>query len=102
MLVDAVVEVTLDRATIGIRSQDEPPARGAKLLEFHPQSIELPLQVDLPGPQHDHLPPPDCGSSRSSPCPASSWPASLVDGGEIQPGWAGGYPDPARDRAPPP
>ena len=81
VLVDAVVKVTLDRSTICIRGQDESPPRGTELLELHTQSVELPLHVDLPSPQRDHLPPPDLGSSPSSRCPASSGPASLVDGG---------------------
>ena len=80
VLVDAVVKVTLDRATICIRGQDESPPRGAELLELHPQSVELPLHVDLPSPQRDHLLPPDLGSCPSSRCPASSGPASLADG----------------------
>ena len=81
VLVDAVVKVTLDRATICVCGQDESPPRGAKLLELHPQSVEIPLHVDLPSPQRNHLPPPYLGSSPSSRCPASSGPASLADGG---------------------
>jgi hypothetical protein len=61
VLMDPVVQVTLDRATIGIRRQDEPSARRAKLIELHAQSVELSLHIDLPSLQRDRLPPLDVG-----------------------------------------
>ena len=59
MLVDTVVQGTLERATIGIRGQDQPPAGRVELLELPAQSLELPLRVDQPSLQRDRLPPLD-------------------------------------------
>jgi hypothetical protein len=55
--VHAVVQITLDRAAVGIRGQDEPFPRCAQLLDLDPQSIEL---LFLPSLQFDRPPRPDC------------------------------------------
>ena len=60
MLVRTVVQITLDRAAVGIRGQDEPLSCCAQLLDLDPQSIELLLHVDLPALQIDRPPSPDC------------------------------------------
>ena len=52
-----VVQVTLDRAAVGIRGQDEPLLCCAQLLDLDPQSIELLLPAQL---QFDRPPRPDC------------------------------------------
>jgi hypothetical protein len=58
-LVDTVVQLSLDPAAVGIRGQDEPPARRVKVVDLRVQSRELPLHVDLPSLQLDRLLPPD-------------------------------------------
>ena len=58
VLMEAIVKLTLDRATIGVRGEDEPPARSTELLELRTQSVELPVRIDFRCPQRDHLPPP--------------------------------------------
>ena len=68
MLVHAVVQITLDRAAVGIRGQDEPLLGCAQLLDLDPQSIELLLRVDLTSLQLTDL----LGLTAES-CPSSPW-----------------------------
>ena len=48
VLMHTAVQITLDRAAVGIGGQDEPLSCCAQLLDLDPQSIELLLHVYLP------------------------------------------------------
>ena len=61
MLLRAVVEVPLERATVRIRGQDEPLPRCAELLDLEAQSIERFLRrLDVRKLQGDRPPFEDC------------------------------------------
>ena len=47
MLVHTIVQITLDRAAVGIRGHDEPLSCCAQLLDLDPKPIELLLHVAL-------------------------------------------------------
>ena len=80
MLVHTVVQITLDRAAVGIRGQDEPLSSCAQPLDLGPQSIELIApRLDLPSLQFYRPPGPDCPRLSVTAAAGSSGPA-LPDG----------------------
>ena len=84
VLLYAVVELTLDLASVGIRGDNEPLERCAQLLDLDAQLLELPLHVELFGLQVDRL-------LRVSDEFVRHW-AAGVKGPSIPSGWEGSLP----------